>query len=121
MREPFPSANGRRGVTNPPNGSGFILAVIFISIVGLFGIFTLFVRAENIERTGLVGGLTVLTALIAGLVLTLVPGLSNATLISVSCLSVLGFVVGRVIDALLGPRDVVPETEESVIGADLAD
>jgi hypothetical protein len=98
----------------------FILAVVFVAIVGLFGAALMFVRGENIERNYLVGGLTILTALVAGTMLVGLPPASqtSATLVSISLVSVVGFVVGRVIDAILGPRD---HTDPATLGADLSD
>ena len=98
----------------------FILAVVFVSFVGLVGAGLMFARGTNIERNFLVGGLTLLTAFVAGVMLVgLAPASqTSATLISISLVSLVGFAVGRVIDAILGPKD---EAEGPVLGADLAD
>ncbi|MGV3616971.1 MAG: hypothetical protein ACO1SV_16715 [Fimbriimonas sp.] len=93
---------------------------MFVAVIGLFGVGLMFVRAENIERNYLVGGLTVVTAGVAGAMLAgLAPSAQTTpALISISLVSVLGFVIGRVIDMILGPRD---HTDEATLGADLSD
>lgn len=102
------------------NPIAFILAVIFVAIVGLFGAALMFARAENIERNYLVGGLTLLTACVAGVMLAGLPSGSqtSATLTSISLVSVLGYGIGRGVDLILGPRD---HTDQGTLGADLAD
>lgn len=102
------------------NPIAYIVAVIFVGIVGLFGAALMFARAENIERNYLVGGLTLLTACISGVMLAGLPSSAqtSATLTSISLVSVLGYGVGRGIDLILGPRD---HADKSSLGADLAD
>ncbi|AIE87045.1 hypothetical protein [Fimbriimonas ginsengisoli] len=102
----------------------YILAVVFVGIMVLFGLSLLFVKAENIERNLLVGVLTLLCAGIAGVMLAELPVASQtgAVLTSITLVSIFGYVVGRIIDYFLGP---VEESEEDIkhptLGADLAD
>lgn len=102
------------------NPIAYILAVVFVAIVGLFGAGLMFARAENIERNYLVGGLTLLTACVAGIMLAgLAPAAqTSATLTSISLVSILGYGIGRGIDLILGPRD---HADQGTLGADLAD
>jgi hypothetical protein len=106
---------------NLPSSGGYILTVIFVSMVALFGMLTLFVRAMNIERNALVGTLTFMTAAISGIVLATADNLSNAALISLCALSLVGFAVGRFIDYVLGAREHSADSREATLGADLAD
>jgi hypothetical protein len=102
------------------NPIAYILAVVFVAAVGVFGAALMFARAENIERNYLVGGLTLLTASVAGIMLASLPAASqsSATLTSISLVSVLGYGIGRGIDLILGPRD---HADQGTLGADLAD
>ena len=108
-----------------PIGIGFVLACIFVGFCTAVGIFTLFVRAENIERNVLVGLLTLATCLLAFVVLGFDDrnGFQMGTggLISVCLLAAFGFGLGRVLDYLLGPLTHSPDSREAVLGADLAD
>lgn len=82
----------------------------------------MFVRAENIERTLMVGGLTVATALLAGLMLYVSgSGLSSGTLFGIAMLSITGFVAGRLIDYYMGPSDNVADPGRHSLGGDFAD
>ncbi len=103
----------------------FILTAIFVSLVVLFGFFCLFVNAENVERNILVGGLTLLTAVIAAGLLVVDANRHHpegtAGLVSICALSLLGYGVGRVIDRILGPTDHTVDSKEGTLGADLAD
>ncbi|HWD39587.1 MAG TPA: hypothetical protein VG944_12110 [Fimbriimonas sp.] len=104
---------------------GFDLTCMFVGIMLLVGLFTLFVKAENIERNFLVGGLTLSTALLA------IPLLDNAyrhdfpngygSLFAVWLLAGLGFGIGRWFDHLLGARSRMEERDDSTFGAHLAD
>lgn len=100
----------------------FILTAVFVSVMAIFGLGAMFMRAENVERNYLVGGLTVLTSLTAGVILfRLTPAAqTGGTLSALAALSLAGYVAGRVIDFALGP---VPESEtpDGTLGADLAD
>ena len=101
-------------------------AAIIVGCMVVVGLGVLFVRAENIERRNLVGLITLFTSGIAAFVLYSAwsgdtannPGLP----ISMIMLSLFGFVAGRVIDAILGPRapDAI-EKDPATYGADLAD
>lgn len=119
VAEPFFPYDGPTSV-DAANPIAYILAVIFVAIVGLFGAALMFARAENIERNYLVGGLTLLTSCVAGIMLAGLPSSAqtSATLISISLISVLGYGLGRGIDLILGPRD---HTDQGTLGADLAD
>lgn len=90
-----------------PLDTGFFpLAVVFVSFVGLFGLGIMFSRASNIERTLLVGGMTVFTAAVSGVILaTPAASATVPSLVSTCLVSTLGYIVGRVIDFLLGPRE----------------
>jgi hypothetical protein len=103
----------------PANPVYLVLAVVFILFVGLVGAGILFAPPSNIERTLMVGGATLFTAIVAGLIVAL-PGspASGPALVSACLLSVMGYVVGRVIDVIRGPEIHVEVTQ---IDADLAD
>lgn len=101
----------------------YLLACLFVAMVGLFGAFLLFARAENIERNYLVGTLTVLFVVIAGVMLWQVPAASQTgpVLLSISLTSLVGFGFGRLVDYLMGPRAEPSDNTEATLGADLAD
>jgi|GEM_PF-4625949 len=101
----------------------YAITSIFCALVLLFGLALLWVRATNIERHMLVGGLTILTAVIAISVLANLPEGSRGgpVLVSTALLALVGYAVGRVVDAILGERDSTTESVESTLGADLAD
>jgi len=103
------------------SSGAYILAVIFVAMVALFGLFLLFSRGLNIERNGLVGSFTFITAAMAGIILANVASLGAISMLSLCFLAVSGFAVGRAIDFLLGPREHSEETREGTWGADLAD
>jgi hypothetical protein len=108
----------------PGNPVLYILTVIFVCIVALFGMFAMFVRAENIERNFLVGGLTILTAVIAGIMLAELPVASQTgpILTSIALVSLFGYGIGRLIDYLMGPTvERTDPTQPTTLGADLSD
>ncbi len=104
---------------------GFILTCVFVGCVALLGALTLFVRAENIERNGLVGSLTLATSLIAMALLehdwSVNFPYGAGTLISICLLAIFGFALGRFLDYILGPREHSADSREATIGADLAE
>lgn len=103
----------------------FILACLFVALVLLFGLFSLFTRATNIERNVVVGGLTILTSLVAAafLVIDYRSGHRSGVgaLVSACLVALMGYFVGRAIDWLLGPVAVSDESRQGTLGADLAD
>ena len=104
---------------------GFLLACVFVGFMVLVGIFTLFVRAENIERNVLVGMLTLATSLIA--VCLLVHDSHHGfpygapSVVAICLLALFGFFLGRILDLILGPQLHSSETREATLGVDLAD
>lgn len=80
--------------------------------MALVGVFTLFVKAEYIERNLLVSLATLLACALAGFALhdDYVAGFPHGTgsLVAVSLVAVLGFVAGRLADRALGPLDPPP-------------
>jgi amino acid transporter len=103
----------------------FSFAAVIVACMGMLGLGVLFVRAENIERRNLVGLVTLFTSGIAAYVLYYAwnerAGASPGLPISMIMLSLFGFIAGRVIDAILGPRspDAI-EKDPATYGADLA-
>lgn len=88
------------------NPISYGLAILFVSGVTLFGLFSMFAQPSNIERTALVGGLTTLTALISIWMLAVLPPVAQTgpTLTSISLVSLVGYALGRFIDYVLGPK-----------------
>lgn len=91
----------------------------------LLGVAVLFVRATNIERRWVV---SITTLLFGGLSLYLlandfpIGGRDIMTSIAAVTISVLGFLVGRAIDASLGERDAeAMRPDPATYLADLAD
>ena len=105
--------------------TGFILSALFLGLLLLFGLALLFVRAEFIERNILVGGATIFTSMVGIGILIYDAQVGypygTAGLVSVCCLSVLGFVVSWAIDRLMGPASSPEEPVEATLGSDLAD
>ena len=105
--------------------TSFVLASVFAGCALLLGLCTLFVRAENIERTVMVGSLTIGTSLCALVVLARCYktgiGMEAGNLAGICILAVSGFALGRMIDLMLGPRPYSPDSREGTLGADLAD
>lgn len=101
----------------------YILTVVFVAVMALFGLFAMFVRAEHIERNYLVGGLTVAGAAIAGVMLAElpVPSQTGPILLSIALISLFGYGFGRLIDYLMGPRFDPVDSTQPTLGADLAD
>jgi len=92
----------------------------------LFGLGLLFVRAAWIERDTLVASLTLITTLIACVVLYSNAPRSNqftsSQMVSLMMLSVLGFGIGWLYDRLIGPKPLAPRDDrEATLGAELAD
>lgn len=98
----------------------YFLAVLVVSALGVFGLGTMFARASNIERNGLVGGATLFTVAVGIVILASVPSyaFTPAALVSTVLVSGLGYPVGRLLDRIAGPRD---ETADPLRPADLAD
>ncbi|HSI72940.1 MAG TPA: hypothetical protein VK934_07160 [Fimbriimonas sp.] len=105
------------------NSTWFTVASVFVAVVGAFGLGLLFVRGTNIERNGLVGFLTVVTAVVAGLILGMSGSrnMSEWGLVVVSLFSVTGFFFGRGIDMWLGARGRSDDARNATLGSDLSD
>jgi hypothetical protein len=105
------------------NSTWFTAAAIFVAFVGVFGMGVLFVRGTNIERNALVGTLTVITAVIAGLILAL-SGSRNFSewgLVFISLFSLTGYFFGRGLDRWLGAKSRSDDARNTTLGADLSD
>src|SRR4051812_10259065 len=89
----------------------FLVACVFVGAMALVGLGVLFVRAENIERPNLVAATTLLMSLIAIMLLWNAgkgsTNVSSGVAWSAILLSLFGFALGRVWDAILGARDKV--------------
>jgi hypothetical protein len=102
----------------------YTLSAIFIAVVGLMGLGTMFVRASNIDRNALVGTLTVVTALIAGAVLYFsrnLPSMGAFPMAMVALFSLTGFFLGRGIDRMLGATGPSDDARNATLGSDLSD
>lgn len=101
-----------------------VLAIVLVAAIGLTGLGLLFVRASNIERNVLVGVCTLVTTAIGIVLLNYLikqsPTFAVAQLVSVVMVSVLGLVVGWVLDRIAGPSDHFTE-DGATLGADLSD
>jgi len=100
------------------------IATIVIGCIALLSLGLLFVRASNIERRGLVSSFTLA---FSGLALYLmitdaqqIPGREMPTAIAATVISILGFYIGRAVDASLGERSSV-HADHATFGAELAD
>jgi hypothetical protein len=102
----------------------YLLACILTGAMTLVGLALLFTRAENIERTSLVSATTLIGCGIAIAILwnshRAAADIADGVAWSAIALSIFGFVLGRVWDAILGPRDKVHH-DPAVLGGDLAD
>ena len=97
------------------------LVILFVGMVAVFGLALLFVRSSIIERTGLVGGLTLATSGQAAFMLASPANFETPTLFAIAILSISGYIVGRVIDRAMGPMEIPPEMDEATLGVELAD
>jgi hypothetical protein len=109
-----------------PNPVWFTVAAIIAGCMALAGVGILFVRAQNIERRWLVSLSTLVGAGMGAYLLVVHPVWAGGQGVTVPWLagpvSIFGFILGRAIDSLLGPRN--PEairTNSKTFGADLAD
>ncbi|MEZ0325185.1 MAG: hypothetical protein ACAH95_04715 [Fimbriimonas sp.] len=105
------------------NSTWYTLTAIFVAFVGVTGLGLLFVRATNIDRNGLVGALTVLTAIIAAAIMYFSGStrMSEWALVVVALFSVTGFVFGRALDRWLGAKDLSVDARKGTLGSDLSD
>jgi hypothetical protein len=106
--------------------TGLVLSGFWIACWFVFGLFAAFSRPDSIERPLLVGTLTILSSLLAMLLLYMewreIFPRGWFGMLFVSIVAPLGLPIGRVIDRLLGPREYAdPESREQVLGSDLAD
>ena len=104
----------------------FIVTVVFLAGMLLFSLGLLFVRAEWIERNMAVGLSSLGTTLLAMGILAFManrPGpMTGEELVSVVCVSLLGFGVGWILDRVAGPREEEPRVyDPATLGSDLAD
>jgi len=109
-----------------PNPVWFIVAAVIVGCMALSGIGILFVRARNIERRWLVAIATLIGATIGTYLLSTQPVWAGGRGVALPWLagliSVLGFIVGRAVDAMLGPRPPsAMRPDRSTYGADLAE
>lgn len=99
------------------------IASVIIACVGLGSMGVLFVRATNIERRWLVSATTLVFSALALYLLVedtmFVPGREIPTGIAAITISILGFFIGRAIDAGLGAREY--QGDPGTYYADLAD
>jgi hypothetical protein len=90
----------------------------------LAGLFVLFARSENIERPFVVGALTMSSSLIAMIMLDHLRRIDYrfhfTDLLGVCVVASLGFLIGRILDRLLGPKMGLLGSGEGP-DADLAD
>jgi len=99
----------------------FFISCMFLAVVFLVGVFTLFVQSENIERNVLVGGLTLCTAIVGAIMLdhayqsNFPYGIGR--LFGICVFSTLGFLGGRMYDVFRGPLPFL----EAPLDADLAE
>lgn len=106
------------------NSTYFIITWVGVGTAVLFGLGLLFVRAARIERSLLVGLMTIATALIAGFVLSSMNAATFGAgdMVSLLLVAFLGFGVGWAYDALMGPLPLSSRDErEATLGSDLAD
>ncbi len=101
----------------------YIVTVVFVAFVGLFGMGIMFARSSNIERNGLVGSLTVLSSLIAAGMLYAAWRAPTTLfwLVMIALVSTMGYFLGRGIDMLLGGKGPSDENRKGTLGADLSD
>ncbi|RYG36969.1 hypothetical protein EON81_08135 [bacterium] len=102
------------------SGDHFVV-ILFVGVVAFFGLALLFVRSTVIERTGLVGGLTVLSAAVAGMMLASPANYSAPSLLGIAFIAISGYIVGRIADRVMGPMEIPVEMDENTLGAELAD
>src|SRR5258708_79314 len=104
----FAWPNSKEKSMSTENPVYFIFACVIVGSAILLGMGLLFVRAENIERRNLVAGCTLGASLLAVLLLWNSDrgghGVPAGIAWSAIALSVFGFVVGRVLDLVLGGR-----------------
>src|SRR5690349_972989 len=102
-----------------------ITAALALGVFTLLGLGLLFARATNIERPAMVGGATLLGCLLGMVLLWLVyreGGPYNWwQAVVVIALPVLTFGLSRVIDRMLGDKELDPESDEKTYGAHLSD
>lgn len=105
--------------------TGLVLCSIWVGCVVVFGLAVMFARAEYFERPLLVGGMTLLTAIVALALLyneyRLGLRTTTAAFVSIGVLAAFGYGIGRILDLLLGPQTHPLEETEPTLGADLAD
>lgn len=96
-----------------------------MGLVGLFGLFLAFARAENIERPLMVGMLTTSTALLSGWLLWLEARHGDPAhqgiAVAYALFALSGFALGRAIDVIIGPRRETADERQATLGAELAD
>jgi len=96
-----------------------------IAIVGLFGLGVMSSRSSNIERTNLVGGLTLLGAAISAILFERTISLSGPfswwQTVGIVAIGVVFFGGGRLLDYYLGALPVDREADEDMMGAHLSD
>lgn len=102
-----------------------IFAWVVIGSAALFGIGVLYSRSTNIERTNLVGALTLVGAVISAFMLrrTEVRGgpTSWGQTIGIVAIAWCFFFFARLLDYYLGPVKVDREADEDTMGAHLSD
>lgn len=102
-----------------------LLCELFVTLVGVFGMFLAFARPENIERPLMVGALTTATALLSGWLLWLETQHGNPNhqgiAVAYALFALTGFALGRAIDVVMGPRRASADERQATLGADLAD
>jgi len=102
----------------------YVVAIVVVCCMTLFGLGLMFVRAENIERRNFVAATTLVTTFIAGVMLwndgrTGQSASSEAAWYAMG-VSISGFFIGRVIDLLMGGRRNAHDVDPT-LGSDLSD
>lgn len=101
------------------------LAAVIVGCVTLMAVGIFFVRASNIERRGMVATVTLIGCALSIYLLVIAPRVPDREVpiaAAAAVISVLGFVVARVIDFALGPIAVPTVGRDPAIhDADLAD
>ena len=102
-----------------------IFGWIGIAVVGLFGLGVMYSRAANIERTNLVGGLTLLGAVVSAILFRHTVSLNGPfswwQTWGIVLLGVGFYGWGKLLDYFLGPLPLDREADEEMMGAHLSD
>lgn len=119
------SSRSQTNVDAASQSWALIFGWVCVGVFLLLGLGLLYSRATNIERPALVGGLTLVGALVSAILMYRVylqgGPYSWAHTLGIGLLGLVFFGWGRVTDYVLGPTPINREQDEATFGAHLSD